>query len=604
MAVVKELLARFRGDTKDLERSTDRAKRSVNEYGNSAERANSKVEQSFLNAGKAATVAAAAFAAVKVINRAEDYALLRSRIEGATESVEEATFAFNQLAKISNEVGTELNTAVDIFQRLSFTRKEINATVEEMVEFTSTVQKLGVVSGASTGALNAGLLQLGQALSSDVTRAEEFNSILENIPAVAKAIADEFGVTTGQLRNLVIEGEVASKDVFAAILNSTQKANEEFEKLDKTIKRTFSGLLQSVDFFVEKFLSIIPINKAIIALMESLSNVLRGVAQLGEIIGLTFQGAFVQARIYVDDFVTSFLELQNKVFEFFNSLPGNKLQIALNDTKSNGMELRKELDEISRSLGVAVANFSKLDNETKKTSSSTEKLSKDYKDIASSLSGANEEKEKSADNLSKISDGLKDNQRELDRFSNSTASTFAQFVSGTISARQALNSLANDIAQFVLRETVTSPLKAGLSNALGSITGLGSAGSGFAFGGSSTSISASGAPIPGVKPTVASFNSGGSFQVRGTAGNDRNTLSLNGQPISNVSKGETVNIGRGGGGGVTINQNLNFSLGVQETVRAEIAQLAPQISRQTQRDVLSSLKRGGALAREVGTQSG
>ncbi len=44
------------------------------------------------------------------------------------------------------------------------------------------------------------------------------------------------------------------------------------------------------------------------------------------------------------------------------------------------------------------------------------------------------------------------------------------------------------------------------------------------------------------------FATGGSFQVKGMRGVDANMLSLNGQPIARVSHGETVGVGRGGGG--------------------------------------------------------
>lgn len=42
------------------------------------------------------------------------------------------------------------------------------------------------------------------------------------------------------------------------------------------------------------------------------------------------------------------------------------------------------------------------------------------------------------------------------------------------------------------------------------------------------------------------FANGGSFDVGGNAGRDRNVLSLNNQPVARVSKGETVNVSNGG----------------------------------------------------------
>jgi len=122
-----------------------------------------------------------------------------------------------------------------------------------------------------------------------------------------------------------------------------------------------------------------------------------------------------------------------------------------------------------------------------------------------------------------------------------------------------------------------------VSNGLGgfiasSISGL--------FGGGSFNPSVS-AP-----PTKPSFSSGGSFMVGGNAGNDRNMLSLNGAPIANVSKGETIAVKRAGSGGVTINQSINVSTGVSQTVRAEISSMLPQLRQQSVDAVRDAQSRG------------
>jgi hypothetical protein len=51
---------------------------------------------------------------------------------------------------------------------------------------------------------------------------------------------------------------------------------------------------------------------------------------------------------------------------------------------------------------------------------------------------------------------------------------------------------------------------------------------------------------------VPGFASGGSFTIGGRGGADRNALSLNGRQIANVSRGETLSIGKGGGSRQTV----------------------------------------------------
>ena len=54
------------------------------------------------------------------------------------------------------------------------------------------------------------------------------------------------------------------------------------------------------------------------------------------------------------------------------------------------------------------------------------------------------------------------------------------------------------------------------------------------------------------------------------------------------------------GNGVTINQNLNISTGVSNTVRAEIMTLMPKIKQETVNAVAESRSRGGNFSRVFG----
>tara|TARA_B100001057_G_scaffold500799_1_gene617897 strand:+ start:903 stop:3059 length:2157 start_codon:yes stop_codon:yes gene_type:complete len=53
----------------------------------------------------------------------------------------------------------------------------------------------------------------------------------------------------------------------------------------------------------------------------------------------------------------------------------------------------------------------------------------------------------------------------------------------------------------------------------------------------------------------------------------------------------------GGGGGIVVNQNLNFSTGVVPTVRTEIQRMLPQIAEVSKASVLEATRRGGAYRR-------
>lgn len=191
--------------------------------------------------------------ATSILKSADNIAMLRARVEQSTRSNDEFIQSFAELKKMSQQTGASLSAAVDVFQRLSFSRKEINATIDDMLSFTKTVQSLAVISGTSTQNLEAGLRQLGQSMSSGLVRAEEFNSLLENIPAVANKAAEGLGLTTGQLRLLVIEGKMTSKMLFDVIKASEGVVAAQLEEYNahNIMQVSFNKLKQSIVSYID-----------------------------------------------------------------------------------------------------------------------------------------------------------------------------------------------------------------------------------------------------------------------------------------------------------------------------------------------------------------
>ena len=54
-----------------------------------------------------------------------------------------------------------------------------------------------------------------------------------------------------------------------------------------------------------------------------------------------------------------------------------------------------------------------------------------------------------------------------------------------------------------------------------------------------------------------------------------------------------------GGGAVTVNQTINLSAGVSQTVRAEVMNMLPQIEGAAKSAVLDAKRRGGSFAKYV-----
>ncbi|ENG3529795.1 tape measure protein, partial [Acinetobacter baumannii] len=106
------------------------------------------------------------------------------------------------------------------------------------------------ISGASAEAADAALVQFGQALASGTLRGEELNSVMEQTPALAKAIAKGMGITVGELRSVAAEGKITSQEIVKALRNVQDEVDALFAKTDITIGQSLTLLNNEITKFV------------------------------------------------------------------------------------------------------------------------------------------------------------------------------------------------------------------------------------------------------------------------------------------------------------------------------------------------------------------
>lgn len=104
----------------------------------------------------------------------------------------------------------------------------------ELVAFAEQLNKQIALSGASTQAADAAMLQLTQAMSSGTLRGEELNSILEQTPTIAQSIAEYMGVSTGVMCEMASEGAITAEVVKNAMFDAAEETNAKFEEMPMT----------------------------------------------------------------------------------------------------------------------------------------------------------------------------------------------------------------------------------------------------------------------------------------------------------------------------------------------------------------------------------
>ncbi|QRY66554.1 tape measure protein [Ensifer sp. PDNC004] len=159
-----------------------------------------------------------------------------NKIRAAAASTGVQVRSLDQLKDGANAARASLEDYVDLYARLVRSASGVAKSEQEIALATDIVAKAFKAGGASASEQAAGILQLGQALGSGVLQGDELRSLRENAPILAQAIADEFGVTIAQLKDLGAEGKLTSDRVFRAIINAQKPIEAQFRAKNSTIK--------------------------------------------------------------------------------------------------------------------------------------------------------------------------------------------------------------------------------------------------------------------------------------------------------------------------------------------------------------------------------
>jgi len=184
------------------------------------------------------------------ISKMDTYTGLQNRLKLVTNSQVELNKATEDTFRIAQKTYSTWNSVLQVYQRFSDNAKTLNLTMDDTARLTETVSKAVAISGASAAAADAALVQFGQALASGTLRGEELNSVMEQTPALAKAIAQGMGITVGELRTVAAEGKITSQEIVKALKNVQADVDALFAKTDITISQSLTLLNNEITKFV------------------------------------------------------------------------------------------------------------------------------------------------------------------------------------------------------------------------------------------------------------------------------------------------------------------------------------------------------------------
>ncbi|EJA3065736.1 tape measure protein, partial [Cronobacter sakazakii] len=159
-----------------------------------------------------------------------------------------------------------------LWETLTSALKETGATNSQILSLTDTLQKIGTIGGSSAEEMSNALRQFGQSIAGGIVRAEEFNSILEQMPELARQIAAGLGISIGQLRQRMLEGKLTAQDALNAIQKQSESVNAEFDKMPVSIDRAKNSLDVAFKNAISDLNQAIGLTSTLAGLMQSVAD--------------------------------------------------------------------------------------------------------------------------------------------------------------------------------------------------------------------------------------------------------------------------------------------------------------------------------------------
>ena len=190
--------------------------------------------------------AANAFGVSSIIKYSDTWKLLSGRLSVVEGEMSRVVRVQDRLFSIAQNSRQSLEGITKLYTKINMALTDNQRKMYDVAGVTSTFAKALAITGETAASAEGAILQFSQALASDFkSSGQELNSILEQAPRVAKAIAEVYNTTPAGLKKLVQNGEVTTDKVLRTLEPTSRAAKaiaKEFEKIPTTVGQAITQL--------------------------------------------------------------------------------------------------------------------------------------------------------------------------------------------------------------------------------------------------------------------------------------------------------------------------------------------------------------------------
>ncbi len=227
----------------------------------------------------------AGFSVIATARIADQWASVEARVGMVTDNVEQQRQVLADIYSIAQDTRQEYTGTADLYQKIRVSAKDTNLSMDDTVTLTRTISQALALGGGSAEESARAIVQFGQAMSKGVLRGQDLNSVMEQAPGLAQALATGFGVSVGKLKELAEQGTLTAKDIQLNLLKQSKAVQAQFDKMPRTFGGAMTKLKNALGRIINDLnkssRAAVLFSKAVDLVINNLEKILAIIALIG-----------------------------------------------------------------------------------------------------------------------------------------------------------------------------------------------------------------------------------------------------------------------------------------------------------------------------------
>lgn len=337
---------------------------------------------------------------------------VEARLRLATDSQEAFKIAQQGVNDIAKQTGGLLEDTANLYAKVATSVKDTGGAQADALTITKAVSEAMRISGGDSQAAAAGVQQFTQALGAGVLRGQDFKSVIEEVPALAQAIAAGLGITNSQLREFAEQGKLTSDQVLGALERQAGMLDTQFQSVNATLTKSLADLKVAV---TETVGEIDKTTDASGGLAEGIETISKAIIAFGQnpavplafsALGGVIKTALGGVEIAVDGIALAFHSAELAVTEASAAIALALSKITFGQTSKDFALAADVLQDRANTLKTQVVkNFTDMGNDTKVVVDGIEQTAtKGFQAVSAATADAGDAADKTGPKIQQLGD--------------------------------------------------------------------------------------------------------------------------------------------------------------------------------------------------------